>query len=79
MKKIQTLWFCAFLLTWGGCGNKANPNDESIKTTNAKIKENTTSTDNCVVKIDVSEKHGNKEIIYLQDIADISYIPFRNK
>ena len=22
MKKIHTLWFCAFLLTWGGCANQ---------------------------------------------------------
>ena len=75
MKKIQTLWFCAFLLAWGGCGNKAYPNDGRITTKDTKGRSEKTFPKNNILKIDVSEKHGNKEIIYLQDIADISYIP----
>ena len=51
MKKIQTLWFCAFLLAWGGCGNKANPNDGRITTKDTKGRSEKTFPKNNILKL----------------------------
>ena len=68
-------FLCLLLLLCGGCNSKPASNNESNTIQQAEIVENTSLSEKGISIIDVANVPDEEQKVFLQDVAEVSYIP----